>query len=68
METFSFTPEVPDGYVIAGFRRISTNHTGTGSITYFSSGGSSVSVSIHNYSSSPVSFIVDVDLYCVPYA
>lgn len=68
METFSFTPDVPDGYVIAGFRRISTNHTGSGSITYYSSGGSSVSVSIHNYLSSSLSFTVDVEVYCVPYA
>lgn len=66
METFNISPDVPSGYVIAGFRRVSTNHAGTGSITSFSSGGSSASVSVHNYSSSSVSFTVDVDLYCVP--
>lgn len=66
METFAITPNVPDGYVIAAFRKITSDHTGTASITHFSSGGSTVTVSLHNHTSQNVSFVVEVEVYCVP--
>lgn len=64
--TFEISPSIPDGYQIAAFRRVSTNHVGSGSITAFSSGGKNVSVTVYNFIGSSVSFTVSVDILCLP--
>lgn len=52
--------------MVAAFRRVSTNHTGSGCITSFSSGGANVSVVIQNFLNISVSFTVAIEVLCLP--